>query len=114
MGLRKKSEKAEVFEQYKAHSLVKKYFENSVERQHSDGGREYVNALVDEHTLTTSETSQHNPFSETPQHHPVPERVIRTLIKPVRVVHEEAGMSDKYRKFAVEHAFFVKNCVVYS
>lgn len=77
VGLRKKSEIAEVFEQYKALGLVKKLFKNDVERLHTNGGREYINVQVDEHILTTTDTPQHNSFAK---------RVNRTLIEPARVV----------------------------
>lgn len=49
VGLRKKNEKAEVFEQYKVLSHVKKYFGSGVERPHTEGSREYENVKVGDH-----------------------------------------------------------------
>lgn len=64
VGLRKKSETAEVSKKYKALSEVKMHFKNDVERLHTNGGREYVNVRVAKHTLTRPDTPQHNWFAK--------------------------------------------------
>lgn len=78
VGLRKKSETAEVFQQYLVLNHVKKYFNIGVKKLYTDGGREYFNVKVDDHKLTGG------------------------------VKLEEVGLSGKYWQFAVEHASYVK------
>lgn len=52
-GIRKKSDVAELYEEYKALSHVKKFFPRRIERLHSDGGGEYENLKAEEATKST-------------------------------------------------------------
>lgn len=92
----------EATEQYKELSHVKKYFPKGVERLHSDGGGEYSKVEVSEHSETTPDTPQHNPFSE---------RFNRTIMDPVRTLLEQAGLSGKYWEYATDYVTYIKNRV---
>lgn len=81
---------------------MKKYFKNGVERLHTDGGGEYKNVEVNEHSDTTPHTPQHNPFSE---------RFDRTFLDPIRTILEQAGLSSRYWEYAMDHVVYVKNRV---
>lgn len=79
---------------------MKKYFKKGVERFHTDGGGEYENVLVPEHSEKTPHTPQHNPFSE---------RFNRTFFDPIRSILEQAGLSSKYWEYAIDHVVYIKN-----
>ena len=99
-GLRSKSDAVEATESYKVLEHVKKYFPKGVERLHTDGGGEYENADVNEHSETTPHTPQHNPFAE---------RFNRTFLEPIRTMLEQTGLSGKYWEYAMDHVAYIKN-----
>lgn len=103
VGIQKKSDAVEASEDYKELSHVKKYFPKGVERIHSDGGGEYKNVDVNEHSETTPHTPQHNPFSE---------RYNRTFADPIRSLLEQSGLSSKYWEYALDYVVYVKNRVL--
>lgn len=74
-GRSRKSDVGEAANVYKSLSQVKKYIPKGFERLHRDGGGEYENVDVNEHSETTPHTSQHNPFSE---------RFDRTFLDPAQ------------------------------
>jgi len=97
-----KSDAENAFEMYKASTVVK-CFPKGIQRLHTDGGGEFVfadNQNSMEHTSTTTNTPQHNPFAE---------RVNRTIFDPVRTLLEESGLSKKYWDHAAQHVAYVKN-----
>lgn len=77
----------------------------SVQALHTDGGGEYHNVNIIEHTETCPDTSQHNPFSE---------RTNQTLVEPRRVLLEQAGLSAKYWEASIEYVAYVKNRLPHS
>lgn len=74
------------------------YFKICVERLHTDGGGEYNNAKVGQHTPALPDTSPHDPWAE---------RINRTPTRPLRVTYEEAGLSAKFWEFATEHLRYI-------
>ena len=84
-----------------------KKFPNGVVRLHTDGGGEYnfSDKLEIDHTETTPDTFQHNPFSE---------RSNLAILDPVRTLLEEAGLPAKYWEYASHHVAFVKNRLPHS
>lgn len=106
VGLRSKDEAEQAIQEYKQLAHVTKYFKNgAVERLHTDGGLEFSNADVPEHSTTTPHTPQHNPFSE---------RLNRSLMDPVRVMLEQSGLSAKYWDYCLDYSVYVKNRTVHS
>ncbi len=103
--LEKKRDAVDAFEYYKDTSRVKKYFPKGSERLQSDGGGEYENVEVQEHSPTTPDIPQHNPYSE---------RVNHTILEPVCVLLEQAGLNAKYWEYALDHVAYVKNRVPHS
>lgn len=85
--IRKKSEDPFIFDLYKKQPFVLKYLKNGVKRQHSDGGGEYENAEANETSCSTPYTPQNNPFAD---------RVNRSILEPIRVLLEQAGLSARY------------------
>lgn len=104
-GLPSKDKTQEAFELYKTDSLMQKYFKNGVERFHSDGGGEFFEIDISNKTAKTPHTPQHNPFSE---------RTNRTILDPVRVLLEQAGLSAKYWEYAMYHVVHVQNRIPHS
>ena len=105
VGTENKSDASDVYRAYNEASFVKKYFPNGFMRVHSDGGGEYKKVESQDSTETTPETPEHNPFAE---------RLNRTILEPIRVVLEEAGLSRKYWDFALEHVIYVNNGLYHS
>eukprot|EP00171_Calliarthron_tuberculosum_P011063 IDg11063t1 len=102
VGLHRKSNAATAFEMYWCGGIVKDY-PKGVQRLHSDGSGEFEFAADGvEHTWTTRDTPQHNPFAE---------RASRTIFDPVRTLQEEAGLSAKYWEQAACHVAYVKICL---
>lgn len=83
-------------------SSTASYFPFGIQTLHSDGGGEYAYADDGDHqhTSTTANTPQHNPFAE---------RANRTIFDPVRTLLEESGLSKKYWDMAANHVAYVKN-----
>lgn len=77
-----------------------KYFPRGVQGLHIDGGEEYKNGTIVNHSETCPDTPQHNPCYV---------RTNRTLVEPTRVLLEQAGLSAKYGKACVEYVAYVKN-----
>ena len=102
VGIAKKSDVPEMFEDFKTHEHVKKYFKNGVVRLHTDGGGEYEKVDIELHSETTPHTPQHNPFSE---------RFNRTFLEPIRTMLGQAGLSGKYWEYALGQVVYVKNRV---
>ncbi len=100
VSIPRKADVPDVYEMYKETSEVRKFFPNGILRIHSDGGGEYQKVGSIEATATTTETPQHNPFAE---------RVNRTILEPIRVLLEEAGLSRSYWDYALDHVVYVKN-----
>lgn len=104
-GIKFKSETAELFESYRNQPHVTTYFPSGVQALHTDGGGEYKNVKIINHSETCPDTPQHNPFSE---------RVNRTLVEPARVLLEQAGLSKKYWEVCVEYVSYIKNRLPHS
>lgn len=86
-GTRCKSDTVELFEDYRSLGHATKFYPKGVKRLHTDGGGEYKNASNVEHTENCPDTPQQNPFSEP---------MNQTLMEPVRVILEKAGLGAKY------------------
>lgn len=84
---------------------MKKHFDHGVQRLHSDGGGEYDGAQISEHSTTTPDAPQHNPFAE---------RVNQTFLDPVRAMLEQSGLSAKYWEYAIAYAVYIRNRMLHS
>lgn len=87
-------------EDYKKFSPVTKYFKNGVERLQTDRGKEHEGACVEEHSATTVNIPQHNPFAE---------RKSQTFLIPVKVIPKQSGLSSRYWEYNMDYAGYVKN-----
>lgn len=96
----RKSDVKDALEQCKLNPHVLKHFLNGVMRLHSDGGGKYANVSVSEFTMTTLRTPEHNPFAE---------RINRTILDPICVLLEQAGLSAHYWDWALWFVVYVKN-----
>lgn len=104
-GLSTKANAPAALEIFKNSGVVRRYFQNGIQRLHTDGGGEYERMEVEEATTTTADTPQHNPFAE---------RINRTLLEPIRVILEQSGLSAKYWEFALDYVVYVKNRLPHS
>jgi len=104
--LKYKSEAVEKFKEWKA--LREKESGNQVKRFRKDGGGEYTSKKFAEY-LKSEGISKETTTPYTPQCNGVVERANRTIMECVRCMLDDAGLSKKYRAFAVSVAVYLKN-----